>query len=116
MRKNYFLILFVFGLGFYSCDDSDIDIEAPDCIQDKIEAVLKSEKTNPPTEVWKWVDQNTTYYYFSSDCCDQFNYLYDENCNQVCAPDGGFTGNGDGNCPDFSENLIKTLIWKDNRE
>ncbi|MFQ5447533.1 MAG: hypothetical protein ACE5FF_11420 [Saprospiraceae bacterium] len=25
----------------------------------------------------------------------------DENCNLVCAPDGGFTAGRDGNCPNF---------------
>ncbi|CAF0851711.1 unnamed protein product [Rotaria sordida] len=42
-------------------------------------------------------------YLVTSNCCDQFNPLYDGECNQICAPSGGFTGRGDGNCPDFDE-------------
>jgi len=116
MMKNYFYIIFVFVGVLNSCDDTDLDVDAPDCIQNKISAILKGEKTNPPTEVWKWEDEGKIYYYISSDCCDQYNYLFDSNCNQVCAPDGGFTGNGDGNCPEFSGEIVKTLIWKDKRE
>ena len=48
--------------------------------------------------------------------CDQFNYLYDSDCNIICAPDGGFIGTGDGKCPDFIEPIKKTLIWEDLRK
>jgi hypothetical protein len=39
------------------------------------------------------------YYYAVSGCCDQLNPLYDAEGEYVCAPDGGFTGRGDGRCP-----------------
>ena len=39
------------------------------------------------------------YYYAGSECCDQLNALYDAEGEYVCAPDGGFTGRGDGRCP-----------------
>jgi hypothetical protein len=43
--------------------------------------------------------------------------VYDRNCNYVCAPDGGYTGKGDGKCKDF-DSLAKEvrLIWKDDRK
>lgn len=31
-------------------------------------------------------------------CCDQFNYLYTKAGVRICAPSGGLTGAGDGNC------------------
>ena len=71
---------------------------------------------NPPAEIWEWKIDNTSYYYITSDCCDQFNYLYDSDCNVVCAPDGGFTGAGDGKCTDLNEPTQKTLIWEDLRK
>jgi hypothetical protein len=40
-----------------------------------------------------------TYYYTTSPCCDLLNPLYDAQGKFVCAPDGGFTGRGDGRCP-----------------
>jgi hypothetical protein len=39
------------------------------------------------------------YYYAGSGCCDQLNAVYDAEGEYVCAPDGGFTGRGDGRCP-----------------
>ena len=37
-------------------------------------------------------------YLFISPCCDMFNYLYDADGRQLCAPSGGFAGFGDGTC------------------
>lgn len=35
-------------------------------------------------------------------CCDFFDEVIDTStCELVCAPSGGFTGAGDGQCPDF---------------
>lgn len=43
--------------------------------------------------------------------------LFDENCNRICAPDGGKTGKGDGKCPDFFEKRTdEKLVWKDERK
>jgi hypothetical protein len=39
------------------------------------------------------------YYYAVSGCCDQLNPLFDADGKYVCAPDGGFSGRGDGRCP-----------------
>ena len=41
-------------------------------------------------------------YYFIASCCDQFNRLYDADGRFICAPSGGFTGAGDGQCPDWA--------------
>lgn len=97
------------------CNSPDLEKDAPPCIQRKIKDIQKEDVWNPPAEVWEWKVDGNTYYYFTSSCCDQYNYLFDENCNQICAPDGGFTGNGDGNCPNFSGSIQKSLVWRDNR-
>ncbi len=34
-------------------------------------------------------------------CCDRTSTLYDRCGTVLCAPDGGYTGRGDGRCPDF---------------
>ena len=116
MKYNIIFGIFCLGL-LWSCDNasSDLELDVPTCIENKITTIIKENRTNPPTQVWKWQDSENVYYYITSDCCDQYNYLYDENCNQVCAPDGGFTGNGDGNCPDFTDEIVKILIWEDER-
>ena len=85
------------------------------CIDTKINEIKQTEVTNPLTEVWKWVVDGKTYYYLTSECCDQFNFLYNENCELVCAPDGGISGNGDRSCPEFIGVIEKTLFWKDPR-
>jgi len=46
---------------------------------------------------------------------EEFNFLYDDNCKKVCAPDGGFSGAGNGNCPDFQGTIERTLVWEDQR-
>jgi len=40
-------------------------------------------------------------YLIPSPCCDKFDYLYDSRGVILCAPSGGFTGLGDGSCPEL---------------
>lgn len=88
----------------------------PACIQQKIDQIKAEPRWNPPAEVNEYLYNGSHVYLFSSNCCDQYNVVYDENCNPICAPSGGFTGKGDGKCPDFNEKAehIK-LVWKDER-
>lgn len=111
-------IYILIGLFFLnaSCEKSNLDIDAPNCIQNEIKKIKIEEVRNPQAQVWKWEVDGQTYYYITSDCCDQYNLLYNNNCNVICAPDGGITGLGDGNCPDFTGPIEKTLIWEDNRQ
>ncbi len=102
-------------LSLTSCERLDLEVEAPECIEKKIESIKQEEVRNPPAQVWKWEVDEQTYYYITSDCCDQYNYLYDDKCKEVCAPDGGITGTGDGKCPDFNGPIEKTLVWEDDR-
>ena len=118
MKKNRtHLLIILLGIALFlpACDKLVLLADVPSCIEEKIRDIKKEEMRNPPAQVWKWEVDGNTYFYITSDCCDQYNYLYDEDCSVVCAPDGGFTGNGDGNCPDFNEEIIKTLVWKDDR-
>jgi len=88
----------------------------PSCIQQKIEEIRKQDKWNPPAEVYEYSYKGKKVYYFSSNCCDQYNTVVDEQCNYICAPSGGFTGKGDMKCQDFKDSatLVK-LVWKDER-
>ncbi len=112
-----FSIYILTGLIFLNigCEKSNLNIDAPNCIENEIKKIKIEEVRNPPTQVWKWEVEEQTYYYITSDCCDQYNLLYNNNCEIICAPDGGITGMGDGNCPDFTEPIKKTLLWEDNR-
>ena len=119
MKNNlYTSTIVLIGISFIltGCLDSDIEVDIPYCVELKIESIKKEDVRNPPAQVWKWKVDGKEYYYITSDCCDQYNYLYDEQCNIVCAPDGGITGNGSGYCPDFKGEIEKILIWKDSRK
>ena len=88
----------------------------PSCILSKIDELKSKPKQNPPAEVYEYSYQNKKAYYFTADCCDQFNLLYDANCKVICAPHGGISAKGDGNCSDFNESgKDAVLIWKDMR-
>lgn len=110
-----YLIIILLPLLLFSCCKLDLPSETPKCIEDKICDLKKGTSQNPPASVLKYVIADTAYYYFSADCCDQFSQLFDENCNLLCAPDGGITGMGDGNCPVniFTASNV-TKIWEDN--
>jgi hypothetical protein len=113
MKKLYLIVFIILSLT--CCEEENCEIDIPACIEKKIEEIKMEEVRNPPAQVWRWEVDEQTYYYITSDCCDQYNYLYDENCNVVCAPDGGISGMGDENCPDFVEQIEKTLVWEDSR-
>lgn len=110
------VICLLVSLVLFSCSKTDLNKPVPGCIEQMINDLKKKEVRNPPVSVWEWNVDGKTYYYITADCCDQYNVLYDENCNIVCAPDGGFTGGGDGNCPEFKGEILKTLIWSDPRK
>lgn len=89
----------------------------PICIQVMIDSIKKETRYNPPAEVTEYNYNGKRVFLFTSDCCDNYNSLFDENCNYVCAPSGGFTGKGDMKCNDFTEKakMVK-LVWKDERK
>jgi len=108
MKKSIlFLALITTITLFSSCKKIDKDLGTPNCLNSKI-------TEHDATQVWKWESSQETFYLFFLGCCDQFDLLYDEDCNLVCAPSGGFSGGGDGTC---SESLLmtefdKTLIFE----
>ncbi|MBL0146942.1 MAG: hypothetical protein IPP48_15705 [Chitinophagaceae bacterium] len=72
---------------------------------------------NPPRSIYSYTYKSKTVYYVTAPCCDFFTDLYDENCNLIGHPDGGFTGKGDMKMPDFEkEKSNEKLIWTDSRK
>ncbi|WP_236971973.1 DUF6970 domain-containing protein [Membranihabitans marinus] len=114
MTNKYLIIALLVWSFTMSCDKNKDEVDIPTCIQAKIESLKTLHKQNPPAIVEEWETPSGTYYYITSDCCDQFNYLYDGFCNVVCAPDGGITGEGDGNCPVLTDTVV-TVLWQDER-
>ncbi len=71
---------------------------------------------NPPQSIWRYEYKGQQVYFIPAQCCDQFSQLYDASGTLMCAPNGGFTGKGDGRCPDFASlRTDETLIWQDPR-
>lgn len=86
----------------------------PTCIKNKIDSFKLKEVHERPQKVVEYIYKEKKVYYVAMPCCDFFNEVFDENCNYLGAPDGGFTGKGDGKIPDFIEHakLVKT-VWED---
>ena len=89
---------------------------APSCIQQKIDELKAMSQGNPPAKITEYEYEGKRVYLLTKPCCDQYNELYDSNCNMICAPSGGLTGKGDGKCPGFEANakLIR-VVWEDKR-
>ena len=86
----------------------------PDVSKELITKFKREEKTNPPRSVWQYSYNGKTVYYVPAICCD-FSDLYDDHCNLVAHPDGGFTGRGVASPKILQLRSNEKLIWKDKR-
>ena len=88
----------------------------PAWLKARIKAVLGERKRNPITRILRYTYGGQTVYYVSAPCCDQYSDVLDTKGKLVCHPDGGITGKGDGQCPDFEKNKTnEKLVWQDPR-
>ena len=113
MKRTFIFLLFLASLA--SCKTQQYAVKVPDCIDVEIRRIQAEAPAKPPLEVWQWKVGEEVFYYITAPCCDQFTTLMNSNCERVCAPDGGITGQGDGNCPPGIDQAEKTLVWKDER-
>ena len=81
----------------------EINAVLPTCIKNKIDSFKLKEAHEKPQRVLEYVYKGKKVYFVVMPCCDFFNEVYDDKCNYLGAPDGGFTGKGDGKIPDFFE-------------
>lgn len=85
----------------------------PTCIKNKIDSFKMKEAHEKPQRVIEYTYKGKKVYYVVMPCCDFFNEVYDDKCNFLGAPDGGFTGKGDGKIPDFfTEAKNEKLVWE----
>ncbi|WP_374758097.1 DUF6970 domain-containing protein [Fibrella forsythiae] len=100
-----------------SCSTDAIPADTPACIRDQIAQMQAAPVRNPRGSVTQYSYKGRAVYYIPSDCCDGLNVLLDADCTVICAPDGGFSGSGDGRCRDFYQTATdKKLIWQDDRK
>jgi len=85
----------------------------PTCIKNKLDSFKLKEVHERPQKMVEYSYKGKKVYYVVMPCCDFFNEVYDDKCNYLGSPDGGFTGKGDGKIPDFAEQakLVKT-VWE----
>lgn len=104
-------------LSTTGCESMNVDNDIPACIEQEIATMKAGEARNPPASVWQYEYNNQTVYFIPAYCCDLPSVLMDTGCNVLCHPDGGYTGKGDGKCPDFfDERTNEKLVWQDDRE
>lgn len=88
-------------------------VALPSCLKNKIDSFKLKEVHERPQSVVEYMYKNKKVYYVVMPCCDFYNEVYDANCRYLGAPDGGFTGKGDGKIPDFiAEAKPGKVIWK----
>ncbi len=70
----------------------------------------------PGYSITRYVYQGQTVFYVPAQCCDGLSALLDSCGQPICAPDGGLSGAGDGQCPDFFDaRTDEMLVWSDPR-
>ncbi|MFZ1451450.1 MAG: hypothetical protein WAT20_02040 [Ferruginibacter sp.] len=93
-------------------DINDVNALLPTCIKNKIDSFKLKEPHERPQRVLEYIYKTKKVYLVVLPCCDFFNEVYDDTCNYLGAPDGGFTGKGDGKIPDFFEEAKnEKLVW-----
>ena len=114
MSKLY-LSIAIFVILLAGCAPS-VPAGNPAWVDELIRKFQNEPAGNPPHSIWRYDYNGKTVYYVPPQCCDQYSVLYDASGEEICAPDGGLTGRGDGRCPDFFEKRTgEKLVWQDTR-
>src|SRR5688572_5067354 len=106
---------FFIGILFLSallsgCHKDEFPDGTPRCVRKKI----LGERENCLQKVYRYqYNGNEVYLFVNSNCPDAYDELCSKDCDLICYPTGGLSGNGDGNCTDFSQNATgESLIWE----
>jgi hypothetical protein len=93
------------------------DTPPPPWLQAKIVEFEKQPPASAPSEIWLITHHGKPSYYFVQPCCDFFNPLYDADGNEICNPDGGLAGKGDGRCPEPRDQGTEAVfVWAHPRQ
>lgn len=111
----FFLGFLVSILCLFSCEKNPTEPLFPPCVRAKVDSIILRPVNFKPAELWLWKINGVNYYLLTSECCDEYNYLYDEDCAVYCAPTGGDNDQGNGSCQLQGKKIRKTLLWKDTR-
>jgi hypothetical protein len=91
--------------------------ELPSFVEDLIENYkAETDGLVSPVEIWQYEYDGEPVFYLPlarSHCCDIPSVLYSVRGELICRPDGGFTGDGDGRCPNFvARPAAGVLVWR----
>ena len=118
MNKYWFLGATILALvalvAYFALTDNHIPANEPAWVRDLIAEQINGPVANPPALLSKCTYKDQIVYYLPPRCCDVPSELFDSQGQRICSPDGGYTGSGDGKCPDFSTEGCD-IIWKDSR-
>lgn len=88
--------------------------EFPAWMMNIIYELERQQPNNPPAKIIQYEYRGKIVYWVTGRCCDIPSELYDNEGTLMCQPDGGFTGKGDGRCPDFFEQRKdEKMIWEE---
>lgn len=118
MRVNWSRrLLWAVALGLAGCAAPGPEsAAAPEWLSALIANAEAQPVTNPPSRILTGDFRGQTVYYRAPYCCDIPGTVYDHSGAVLCTADGGFTGRGDGRCPEFWASLTQCeLLWRDPR-
>lgn len=108
-------LLFTLPLLAAGCTPA-VTEEQPTFVRRLIADIEATPAANSPGGIWKYQYGGRTVYYLPPACCDLPSVLFDAEGAILCGPDGGFTGRGDGRCPDFFDRRSGgQQVWDDPR-
>jgi len=113
-RVIAFSALFVLLL-LAACQSPEDQSGTPQWVSDFI-AACEADTTNSADyhvdQIWRYEYKGNVVFYFRWGCCDFYNKLYDYNGIYLGAPDGGWSGSGDGTITDWAtEKSNGELLW-----
>lgn len=117
IQATLFLTLFMLSsVPAYSetppAKSTEITTPLPDWVKQKIAAYEANPERPEAIEIWQMKYKGQDAYLFIANCCDQYNPLYDNSGKIICAPSGGFSGQGNGLCSDaLHASPERVRIW-----
>ena len=93
---------------------------APDPLPTWLTSLIRNLESQPPANprafIARYEYKGQIVYFEPQRCCDVPSRVYWIDGTLLCQPDGGFSGAGDGRCPDFfAERKNEKVIWRDSR-
>ena len=88
----------------------------PPAVTAVLNRLMRAPVTNPPRSLWQTQYKGRTVFLIPAECCDVPAAVLTTQGKVLCEPFGGFSGQGDGRCPDFvATRTAPRLLWKDPR-